>query len=327
MNSLKALGAAVLVALATASAAPAQSSKPYPTAKPVRVVLNASPGGGSDVMARRLQPALEKELGQTVVIENRPGGGSAAQMSELTRAAPDGYTIGTVTASHLGAFHQTLKQFNVDSVDWVVGLISEPYVLAVPADSDIKSLADIVDIVNNKNKNLVIGGFTRGSGGHVTWEMFTAEARLRPKASRWVPYDSVGDAVVAALGKHVDVVVAYADLVRDHVEAGKLRVIGVLANKRLKALPNGPTFAEQGFKLNTGWQQFRGLIAPKGTPADVQQKISAAIELALKDPAVVKYLDDSALAEAFIPPKQFAVYVHDQDQLTKQWIDRLKSAQ
>jgi tripartite-type tricarboxylate transporter receptor subunit TctC len=327
MKGLKALIAALLVALGAASAASAQSSKPYPSAKPVRIVLNTSPGGGSDVMARRLQPVLEKELGQTLVIENRPGGGSAAQMSELTRATPDGYTIGTVTASHLGAFHQTLKQFNVDSVDWVVGLVSEPYVLAVPADSDIKSLADIVDIVNTKNKNLVIGGFTRGSGGHVTWEMFTAEAKLRPTGGRWVPYDSVGDAVVAALGKHVDVVVAYAGLVRDHVEAGKLRVIGVLADKRLKALPDGPTFAEQGFKLNTGWQQFRGLIAPKGTPADVQQKISVAVQHALKDPAIVKYLDDSALTEAFMPPKQFAIYVHDQDQLTKEWIDRLRSVQ
>ena len=327
MNSLKALSVAMLVALATAGVVSAQSSKAYPTAKPIRVILNASPGGGSDVMARRLQPALEKELGQTIVIENRPGGGSAAQMSELTRATPDGYTIGTVTASHLGAFHQTLKQYNVDSVDWVVGLVSEPYVLAVPADSAIKSLADIVDIVNNKKKDLVIGGFTRGSGGNVTWEMFTAEAKLRPKAGRWVPYDSVGDAVVAALGKHVDVVVAYAGLVRDHVEAGKLRVIGVLSDKRLKVLPSGPTFAEQGFKLNTGWQQFRGLIAPKGTPADVQEKISAAVERAMKDPAVIKYLDDSALTEAFMPPKRFALYAHEQDHLTKEWIDRLRSVQ
>jgi tripartite-type tricarboxylate transporter receptor subunit TctC len=327
VKKIMALGVAMLLGVAAAGVAIAQSGKPYPTVKPIRIVLNVSPGGGSDVMIRRLQSALESDLGQTVVIENRPGGGSAAQMSEITRAPADGYTIGTVTGSHLGAFHQTLKQFNVDSIDWVVGLVSEPYVLAVPATSDIKSLADIVDIVNNKNKDLVIGGFTRGSGGHVTWEMFTAEAKLRPKAGRWVPYDSVGDAVVAALGNHVDVVVAYAGLVRDHVEAGKLRVIGVLAANRLKALPEGPTFAEQGFKLNVGWQQFRGLIAPKGTPADIQERISTAVEHALKDPVVVKYLDESSLTEAFMPPKQFATYVHEQDGLTKEWIERLRSVQ
>jgi tripartite-type tricarboxylate transporter receptor subunit TctC len=125
----------------------------------------------------------------------------------------------------------------------------------------------------------------------------------------------------------VDAVVAYAGLVKDHVEAGKLRVIGVLADKRLSALPGGPTFAEQGFKLNVGWQQFRGLIAPKGTPADVQERISTAVEHALKDPDVVKYLDDSSLTEAFMPPKQFAAYVHEQDGLTKEWIERLRSVQ
>ena len=323
----KAISAALLAALATAGSASAQESKPYPTQKAIRLIINTSPGGGSDIMARRLQPGLEKELGQTLVIENRRGGGSAAQMAELTKSAPDGYTIGTVTASHLGNFHQTLKQFNVDSIEWVNGLVSEPYVLVVPADSDIKSMADVIDVVNNKKRNLVVGGFTRGSGGHITWEMFTAEAKLRPQGNRWVPYDSIGDAVVAGLGKHVDIVVAYADLVKDHVEAGKLRVIGVLADKRLKSLPDGPTFAEQGYKLNTGWQQFRGLIAPKGTPLDIQVKIAAAVERIMKAPDMVKFLDDSALSEAYMPPKQFAAYVHEQDLITRDWIDRLKSVQ
>ena len=319
MSFLKLFGVICAALPVLAGTASAQDNS-YPSEKPIHVVLNTSPGGGSDVMARRLFPGLEKILGQTIVIENRPGGGAAVQLAELTKSAPDGYTLGTVTASHLGAFHQNLKQFNVDSIDWVAGLMSEAYVLAVPADGEIKSLADIIDRVNSQNKSIVVGGFTRGSGGNVTWEMFASEAKLRPNSSRWIPYDSVGDAVVAALGKHVDAVVAYADLVRDHVDAGKLRVIAVLADQRLKSLPTGPTFLEQGFKLNTGWQQFRGLIAPKGTPPAVQDKIAAAVKAMLEDPDVVKFMNDFALTEAYMPPAKFSAYVHEQDQLTKEWI-------
>lgn len=300
----------------------AQDAQTFPE-KSIRYVLNASPGGGTDIMARKLQQALEKELGQTVVIENRPGGGSATQMAEVTKAAPDGYTIGSVTGSHIGAFNQTLRQYDVDSVEWVAGLLSEAYVLAVPADGEIKSLADIVARVNEGGQDIVVGGFTRGSGGHVTWEMFADAAKLRPQSSRWVPYDSVGDSVTAVLGKHVEVVVAYADLVKSHVEAGTLRVIGVLSDARLASLPEGPTFAEQGFDLDSGWQQFRGVIAPKGVPMAVQEKLAGAFERALKSPDMQAYMEEASLTETVMGPAEFAAYVREQDKITKDWMQRL----
>lgn len=325
MLSRRVLAVAVAAMLLPASVS-AQDAQSFPE-KSIRYVLNASPGGGTDIMARKLQQALEKELGQTVVIENRPGGGSATQMAEVTKARADGYTIGSVTGSHIGAFNQTLRQYNVDSVEWVAGLLSEAYVLAVPADGEIQSLADIVARVNESGQDLVIGGFTRGSGGHVTWEMFADAAKLRPQASRWVPYDSVGDAVTAVLGKHVDAVVAYADLVEPHVEAGTLKVIGVLSDKRLPTLPEGPTFAEQGFDLDTGWQQFRGVIAPKGVPMAIQEKLAGAFERALKSPEMIAYMEESSLAETFMGPAEFGPYAREQDKITKEWMQRLGLSQ
>jgi tripartite-type tricarboxylate transporter receptor subunit TctC len=308
--------AAALVALTVAA-----SAQDFPT-KPIRYVLNASPGGATDVMARKLQPALEKAFGQSVVIENRAGGRGAAQMVELTTAKPDGYTIGSVTNSHIGAFNQTLKQFNIDSVDWVARLVSESYLLAVPTESGINSLADLLKKIKEK-PGMAIAGFGRGSGGHVMWEMFAQAAKLAPTDSRWVPYDGVGDAVTAALGGHVGGVVAYVDLVRPHVEAGKLKVIAILAKERVTALPEAPTFAEQGFALDAGWEQFRGIIAPKGMPADIQQKLAAAFQKALGSEEMVRYIKESALQNSYAPPAEFAPYVRQQDQLTKDWLQKL----
>lgn len=322
MNPSYTFAAVILTALAFAAPAAAQGAENFPS-RPIRYVLNASPGGGTDIMARKLQQALEKEFGQSVVIENKPGGRSAAQLADVTGSKPDGYTIGSVTNSHIGAFHQTLKQYNIDSVDWIAELLSEPYVLAVPASSKIRSLDDIVKHLQGESKPLVIGGFTRGSGGHVTWEMFAEAAKLKSQTSRWVPYDSVGDAVVAVLGGHVDGVVAYTDIIKKHVDGGTLRVIAVLAKERLETLPEAPTFAEQGYKLDEGWQQFRGVIAPKGVPLPIKQRIAVAFQNALKSPEMVKYMKEAALVNSFKGPEEFMGYVRQQDQVTAEWLKRL----
>lgn len=322
MKRIRTITATIATAVMLAGPASAQEPTDFPK-KPIRYVLNASPGGGTDIMARKLQQALEKEFGQPVIIENKPGGRSAAQLAELTKAEPDGYTIGSVTNSHIGAFHQTLKQYSIESVDWVAELLSEPYVLAVPASSDLKSLDDVVAKLKNSSKPMVIGGFTRGSGGHVTWEMFVDAAKAKAESSRWVPYDSVGDSVVALLGGHVDGAVAYTDLLKKHVEAGTVRVIAVLARDRLEALPNAPTFSEQGYEVDAGWQQFRGVIAPKNVPLPIKKRIAAAFEKALKSPEMVKYMEEAALVNSFKGPEEFTQYVQQQDKVTADWLKRL----
>lgn len=155
------------------------------------------------------------------------------------------------------------------------------------------------------------------------WEMFTRDANMRQGSSRWVPYDGVGDAVTAALGGHVDAVVAYTDLVKEHVEAGTLRVIAVLAKNRLEALPEAPTFAEQGYDLDTGWQQFRGVIAPKNVPLAVKQRIATAFRNALSSPEMVQYMKKAALVNSYAGPEEFTAYVQQQDRVTAEWLDRL----
>jgi putative tricarboxylic transport membrane protein len=138
-----------------------------------------------------------------------------------------------------------------------------------------------------------------------------------------VPYDGVGDAVTAVLGGHVDAVVAYTDLVKKHVEAGTLRVIAVLAKDRLEALPQAPTFAEQGYNLDVRWQQFRGVIAPKNVPLPIKQRIATAFKNALNSPEMVQYMKEAALVNSFSGPEEFTAYVQQQDRVTAEWLNRL----
>jgi len=290
--------------------------------QPIRYLLHVSPGGATDVMARKLAVGLERILGKPVIVENKAGGRGAQQMFELGRARPDGYTIGSVTSSHIGAFNQTLKQFNVDSVEWIANLVEEPYLFVVPKDSPIKSMKDMADAIRMK-PGFVVAGFVRGSGSHLAWEMY-AKAAGFPKANiNWVPYDSVGDAVTAVLGRHAQATIAYLDLVKDHVEAGSLRVIGVMTDRRMAQLPSVPTLREQSYDVNTSWQQFRGIIGPKGMPAAIKEKLANAAAAVINTDDMKKYIDEASLEVDLKNPAEFAAYARKQDQLTKEWMQTL----
>jgi len=309
----------IVAAVMAASVAWAQGAYPE---QPIRYVLHVSPGGATDVMARKLAVGLEKVLGKPVIVENKAGGRGAQQMFELARAKPDGYTIGAVTSTHIGAFNQTLKQFNIDSVEWITNLVEEPYLFVVPNDSPIKSMKDMAEAIRSK-PGFVVAGFVRGSGSHFAWEMYGKAAGL-PKANiNWVPYDSVGDAVTAVLGKHGQATIAYLDLVKDHVEAGNLRVIGVMTDKRMAQLPNVPTLREQGYDVDTSWQQFRGIIGPKGMPAAVKDKLAKAVAAVMASDDMKKYIDEASLVVDIKNPAEFTAYAMKQDQLTKEWMRTL----
>lgn len=302
---------------ATALAMPA-AAQDWPNGD-IRYILHVEPGGATDVMARRLAEGLQQELGVNVIVENRAGGSGARQVAQMQRAKPDGQTIGSVTASHLGMFQQT-GQFDIDSVEWACGLVLDPYLIAVRSDSELESLADLVSAAQERPGSLSIAGFGENSGGEVAWMMFLDASGLDEGAINWVPYDSVGDGVIATLGGHNQVVIAYPGLVRQHVEAGTLRVIGVMADKRLEMLPDAPTYAEAGFNVNTSWQQFRGVIMPPETPVELQTALCNVVEKVLETPAMQKYIADSELVPGFMPPEEFRAFVDTQNELSNKWI-------
>lgn len=304
----------------TAAVLPARAE--YPD-HPIRYILHVSPGGATDVMARKLGNALQGVLGQPFVIENKPGGRGASQMIELTRAAPDGYTVGSVTNTHLATFHQVLKQYSVDSLSWIAKLVYEPYVFVVRSDSPVTDMQGLLKAIKDQPGKVVIAGFVRGSGSHVAWEMLMHAAQLPSDSVNWVPYDSVGDGVTAVLGGHGLATVAYAGLVKDHVTAGNLRVLGVMADKRLEDMPSVPTLKEQGIDVPTSWQQWRGLVGPKGMPLDVQNKLAGAIEKVMTSDEMKQFVRNNSLVGDYMGPVEFTKFVNEQDKITTDWLKQL----
>ena len=286
-------------------------------------ILHVSPGGATDVMARRLADGLQSELGVNVVVENQPGGSGARQMALMSTAAPDGQTLGSVTASHLGMFLQS-EEFDVDSAEWACGLVLDPFLLAVPTDSDIHSLDDLVEMAQENPGELSIAGFGEASGGHVGWAMFEEAAGIEGDVN-WVPYDSVSDAVTAALGGHNDIAIAYVGLVSQHVEAGNMRVIGIQADEPAEAFPDAPTYQEAGYDVDSAWAQFRGTIMPPETPIELQEALCDAVEAVLLTDEVQEYIADSELVYGYMPPAEFREFVETQDEQAAYWAERLES--
>lgn len=299
-----------------------RANSQYPEEQ-IRYIVHVQPGGAADVLARKLAAGLRDELGQNIIVENRPGGRSARQMAVLTRADADGYTIGSVTASHIVAFNQFLARYDIDSIEWVARLVVDPYVIAVGAESPIKSLRDLVAFVQENPGELQVAGFYDGSGGHIAWEIFANVAGISRRDVRWIPYDSVNQAVTAVLGGHADVTVSYVGLVRGHVTTSRLRVLGIMADEPPELLPDIPTFRQAGFDVDTSWQQFRGLVAPKGMPADHKARLAAAVENVMAQTNFQQYLTDAQLNYGFMGPEQFEAFVQRQNVSAQDWLKEL----
>ncbi len=308
-------GAALLGGTAGAKAA-------YPD-RPIHYVLHVSPGGATDVMARKIGSVLQKMLHEPVVVENRPGGRGASEMAVLTTARPDGYTVGAVTSSHIAEFHQTLRRYNIGSISWIARMVSEPYLFVVRADSGITSMKGLAAALRKDAGKMVVSGFIRGSGANIAWEMFMKAAGLPSTDARWVPYNSVGRGVTAILGGHGVATVAYYGLVKDQVAAGKLRILGVMAPKRLALLPNVPTVIEQGFAVPPEWDQWRGIIGPKNIPPALQAKFAADVKAALDSPEMQSFIKHDSLVYDYAGPAAFTAFAKRQDVLTAAWLKKL----
>lgn len=323
MQSLKKAFLATCFAstLAVSLITPAMADYPE---EDIRYVLHVSPGGSTDVLARKLVPGLQEELGVNIVVENRPGGQTAMQMADLTRSDPDGYTLGSVTATHISKMHLLFKdRYDVDSVDWIARLVVDPYLITVNSDSPFQNLQALDDHIAQNPGEITVAGFANGSGSHVAWEIFAESAGIESQDIKWVPYESVKDAVTAVLGGHADLTVANVGMVRGQVQAGNLRVLGIMADERADLLPEVPTFKEAGYDVDTSWQQFRGIIGPKGMPMERKQKLAAAIKKVMETQEFQDYLTSAQLNYGFMPPKEFAQFANQQDQATQAWLERL----
>ncbi|MDZ5457418.1 Bug family tripartite tricarboxylate transporter substrate binding protein [Azohydromonas lata] len=287
-----------LGALAGASAAQAQ------TARPLRLVVPFPPGGSTDILARAIGARLGPALGQTVVIDNKPGAGGSLGATEVARAEADGNTllmghIGTLAvnpALYPKLAYDPLKSFV--PVAWVARV---PNVLVVNAASPCKSLADLIAQARARPGQLSYSSGGNGSAANIAFEYLKLRANF---PMLHIPYKGTAPSVTDLLGGQVDATFTGAPGVLPHVRSGKLRALAVSSPQRMAVLPNVPTVAESGMP-GFDADQWYGIVAPAGTPAAVVARLNAEINQALQTPAVVEQL----AAEGAIPtpnsPKAF----------------------
>ena len=283
-------GRSTLFAIATlfALAPSAADAQTYPN-RPIRLLHGFSPGGAADALARIVSDGLSKRLGQPVIVEAKPGAGGNIAAAAIANAAPDGYTLGLVTGAHAisGTLYKKLAYDPTNSFEMVSTLVYYALVIAVRADSPAKTLPDLIAMAKQKPNELSFGSVGFGSTHHLAGELLTTTAGIRMVH---VPYRGDAPSVTSLLGGDVPVIVGTTVLLAGQIESGAIRGLAVTSPTRTPLLPNVPSAEEAGLK-GYDVRTWAGLLLPKGTPADIVQKLNAETASMLADPAVKKALE------------------------------------
>ncbi|MEO7338940.1 MAG: tripartite tricarboxylate transporter substrate binding protein [Caldimonas sp.] len=289
--------------LATATVAHAQA---WP-ARPVTLLVPFPPGGSTDMIARTLGTKMQEKLGGTFIVDNKAGAGGTVGTAAAKRAAPDGYTI---LVSSLGPFvigPHLIKNTGYDALkdfDYISVAVQAPNVLAVPASSPHKSLADVLAYEKANPGKMSFASAGNGTSDHLTAELFWQETKT---TGVHIPYKGGAPAMSDLLGGQVDATFMNINTGLPNIKSGKLRALAITSSTRSPLLPDVPTMEELGYKGVTvySWQAF---AAPKGLPADIRNKLQGAIVAGLNDPAVKPRLLDLGFEIVGNTPEQFAAF-------------------
>lgn len=310
-----------LLALAALSlAATAATAQSWPT-QPIRWIVPYPAGGGADVVARTVASGIEKPLGQTIVVENRPGAATIIGATAISQAEPSGYVIGTADSGTL-AYNPTLYAklaYDPSKFTYIGGIAKFPLLLAVNVNSPYKTVDDVIQAAKKEPGKLTAASAGAGSPHHLALELF----KQRTGANLLhVPYKGAAPAIQDLLGGQVDVM--FIDLAAGlpNVKAGKLRVLAAATPERVAVLPDTPTMAEQGVSDFTAYA-WQGLVAPGGLPEPVVKKLSAELDAALKSPAVSQKMLDMGVIPMPLSAQDFKAYA---DKERTAWAEVIKKA-
>ena len=273
--------------------------------KPIRVVVPFTPGGTTDFVTRLVAAELAKSLGQPVMIENKPGAGTVIGVDSVAKSVPDGSSFVTVANSF--TVNQTLvKKLPYDGLKDLrpVALMGlSEHVLATHPASGLKNVADIVAQVK-ASKKLSYASFGNGTSAHLAGEMLKSQLGVDIVH---VPYKGQAPALADLLGGQVSMMFGNWPEFRGHVQSGKLVAIGMATAQRSQYAPDIPTLAEQGLKIESN--SWNGLLAPAGVPDAVVQRMNAAVNEAMRQPAVVEAFQKGGIAAKSGTPQQFADFI------------------
>jgi tripartite-type tricarboxylate transporter receptor subunit TctC len=299
--------------LAFLETAAAQS---YP-AKPIRLVVPFAPGGSSSIVARAVAAEMEKGLGQSIIIDNKPGGGGNVAMLEVAKSDPDGYTliIGHIGTLAVNPYMFSTLPFDTDKDFAPVSLLAiVPSIFVVHESVPAKNLREFVALAKKDPGKMYYGSAGNGSAGHLAMEYLKQTAGIE---IQHVPYKGTGPNITDLIAGRTQAAAAGTPPLMPHVKSGKLRIVAVGAGKRLHSLPDAPTVAEQGYP---GFEttQWYGINAPAKTPDAVIKRLADEAAKAAKSPKVAeRFAADDAEAVGSTPAEYAAFIKSEQARWSK----------
>jgi tripartite-type tricarboxylate transporter receptor subunit TctC len=317
MSALK-LCLGLILNLVLPAASFAQSG--YPS-HPVRIVVGFGPGSAADLSARVVAQRLSKTMGQQFIVENKPGGGSTVAAEQVARGPKDGYTLfmGTVANVINGVLDPKLPfDFSRDFAP-IVYTTSSPNILVVHPSTGVKDVKGLIALLKAKPEQVFYGSSGVGTSPHLSGELFNMMAGTRMVH---VPYSGSAQAVTDLLAGRTQVMFSPASTVLQYVESGQLIALASSESIRASAVPNLPTVAESGLP-GFDTSVWFGVMGPSGLPGEIVEKLSSAINEALRDDAVVKPLHTAGLDIKGGTPEQFGAFI---DGETRKWNDVVTAA-
>ena len=293
--------------LVTAPAA----AQDYPT-KPIHMIVPYPPGGGTDLVARIVADHVSKILGQTIYIDNRGGANGSIGLTALKQAEPDGYTIGFSADTAMTVNLYLYKDLAYDAVKDFIPICSAvrlPGMLAANKSFPGNSIADLIALAKQKPNGIAYGSAGVGNFSHLAMVLFTQATGTQ---MLHVPYKGTGPMALGIIGGEVQIEFNNVATLLPYVKDGKLKALAVAEPKRMPDFPDWPAVAETvpGFEM----APWVGMIAPAGTPKPIVDKLTAAMQKVLGDPAVVKQFADQQLTVMALPQDQFATLIRNDQQ-------------
>jgi len=297
------------LALSPAFGAPAMAQSQWPS-RTITIVVPFPPGGQGDLAARPIAEALRERLGQTVIVENKGGGGGKTGNAAVARAEADGHTL-LMTLSSLAVLPEADRLFarppayEVSDFIPIARVLADPTLLAVPASAPWKTVKDFVEDAKANPGKIPYGSSGPYGTLHVAMEMFATEADIK---LLHVPFTGAGPALNAMLQGSTKALASAPGVLKPQVDAGAIRVLACWGDKRVSSFPDVPTFKELGYP-NVEFYIWAGLFAPKGTPAPVIERLRAEMRAAMTNPQITQIFSNAGSPPAWLDAPDFQKFV------------------
>jgi tripartite-type tricarboxylate transporter receptor subunit TctC len=299
---------ALICALAAAALLPsAAGAQPFPN-RPLKLIVPFAAGGAADLFGRSLASGLSAELGQQVVVETRGGAGGLTGVDAAAKSAPDGYTICLAGAAALSAIPFMLSKMPFDwqkDLALLTLVVRVPEVLTVQPALGLNTFAEFVAYARANPGRINFGSAGAGSITHLTGELVKSEVKLDLVH---VPYRGVGPAIGDMVGGHIQMIVGDVPFMLPHIRSGAIKALAVTSGARSSALPEVPSTAELGYPAINS-DNWYGLVAPAGTPAEILDKLRRATVSVLTSAELKKQFDSQNAAPSPTTPQEFAAFV------------------